>query len=201
MRHELKALALIALLAVGAAQPAAAMAYRFEASFGYGVGYPYGSPCDALCYARFLEDTGGGGPATGTLVVNSAGIGMFSMTIGDWSETFNSGMVFLDPWPQGPDTVLRIPLSSSWGQGGFFLCGPAVSPPNSVHGVANQASDFISCSPYLGSSGGPDGYLSSTRWGITMVTGQFRYVPEPGTLMLLSLGLLGLGFTAQRRLH
>jgi hypothetical protein len=202
MRSELKALALIGLLAVGTAEPAAAIAYRFDMRFGWAIGgYPY--YCDGPCRTRFIADTGitvDGGVASGTWVVDETKAGTFSMTLGNWSQTFRARMFFLDPWPGVADTVIQGEPQSDWGFGRFTLCGPAISPAKTVQGVASQASAFFSCAPYTG--GGLDAYLFGLgHWAINMGAGSFRYVPEPGTLGLLSLGLLGLGFTARRRLH
>ena len=199
MGHGLKALALIVLLSMGAAEPAAATMYRFDMTTIHGFYMDGLGPCPpGPCQNAFFADTGlsgslGSYSGSAMLIVDDAGLGSITIAIGAWTDGFSARMHFLDRGPHS--TVIKTVFQP----GGFFdLCGPVVSPPNTVQGLASQAQNFTSC---MSDGHGTDGYLWGGAWEVVMNVPGIRYVPEPGTLALLSLGLLGLGFTAQRRAH
>jgi hypothetical protein len=195
MGQGLKALALIALLAVGAVEPAAATMYRFDLNLGWGF-YTLGR-CDpgSSCRDAFYRATGvpegqESGPGSGILIIDDAGLGAITIAIGTWRLLDNAEMNFVGRYPNYTATKTYSP-----GQLFFDLCGPGVSPPNTVQGFASQAQDFTSC---LSSGYGLPGYLWAGGWEVVIAVDHIRYVPEPGTLALMTLGLLGLGFTARR---
>lgn len=210
MGHGLKALALIGLLAVGTAEPAAATMYRFDLDLHWYLTGPLSqaSPsCSYACGDAFYVDTGlpqppqigwefeDRGRTIVFMTVDSNGVGTSSTSIGNWSA---AGNVFMDFY-NAPVLFGPHGIEVSWAGGRLGLCSNGgSSTPHSVARLAAEAGTYHDCNVW----GVPErsGAMSGGAWEVVL-NGSIRYIPEPGTLMLLSLGLLGLGVTARRRLH
>jgi len=103
MGHGFKALALIVLLAVGAAERRPPPCIDFDMTTVHGFYMGSIGPCiPGPCQDAFFADTGlpeslGSYSGSATMIVDDAGLGSITIAIGTWTGFFGARMNFLEP--------------------------------------------------------------------------------------------------------
>jgi PEP-CTERM motif len=165
------------------------------------------------------QTIGTGGTASIDIIVSdlSAAVGGFALTL-DFNDAFVSGTDFTND-PDG--TMGALPLDLSGGFSGSSLDLYFLADAGETEGSlgASQGSTFtLARVSFLGVAHGLSPLTLSnvvlSNWdgtetlaGVESVNGEIcvgeggceRAVPEPGTLALLSLGMLGMGLARRRR--
>lgn len=170
-----KILSLLALALM--AGPMAASALSFQWSFAVGSGSTSGVGETVRGTISGLVE--GNNPGSGlTVTVDSTPTG----------ELTGSGWVFSGSHAGSP-TAFRVTAGAVDFYSAWFARNPADAL---IFGDSSSTNFFPELADY-----GDD----NPRWKNNGGQVTFTRIPEPGTFALLSLGLLGLGFTTGRRLH
>jgi hypothetical protein len=125
---------------------------------------------------------------------------------GDWIGVYGGGMQI------GPEsaafagcpvggTGFRVSASSAGGPANFGMCSASSLPTGTLKEfLASDLSSFYGKNTQVNIPV-PCCVMFTENWDIEVTASNLRVVSEPSALALLSLGLLGLGFTARRRPH